>query len=162
MDGTLVDTEPYWIETEYELVEAYGGTWTDEHALRLVGNDLLDSAALHPRARRVPLGRARSSTACSTASSPASSGSVPWRPGARRLLAELNAAGVPCALVTMSWRRFVDPILAELPPGSFEAIVTGEEVTPRQAPPRALPASPPPGSASTPPTAWRSRTPTPA
>ena len=34
--------------------------------------------------------------------------------------AELNAAGVPCALVTMSWRRFVDPIVAALPPGTFD------------------------------------------
>ena len=43
MDGTLVDTEPYWIETEYALAQRHGGTWSDEHALNLVGNDLLDS-----------------------------------------------------------------------------------------------------------------------
>ena len=28
MDGTLVDTEPYWMAEEIALVEAYGGTWT--------------------------------------------------------------------------------------------------------------------------------------
>ena len=43
MDGTLVDTEPYWIEAEFALAEKYGGTWSHEHALDLVGNDLLDS-----------------------------------------------------------------------------------------------------------------------
>src|SRR4051812_50144490 len=43
MDGTLVDTEPYWIETEFELAERYGGTWTQADALNLVGNDLLHS-----------------------------------------------------------------------------------------------------------------------
>ena len=43
MDGTLVDTEPYWIETEFALAEKYGGTWSHEHAMNLVGNDLLDS-----------------------------------------------------------------------------------------------------------------------
>ena len=48
--------------------------------------------------------------------------------GARRLLRELNHAGVPCALVTMSWRRMVDPIVAALPPGSFDAVITGDEV----------------------------------
>ena len=26
MDGTLVDTEPYWIAAEYALVESFGGT----------------------------------------------------------------------------------------------------------------------------------------
>ena len=28
MDGTLVDTEPYWMDCEYALAEKYGGTWT--------------------------------------------------------------------------------------------------------------------------------------
>jgi HAD superfamily hydrolase (TIGR01509 family) len=54
--------------------------------------------------------------------------SVPWRPGARELLASLDAAGVPCALVTMSWTRFVKPILEELPDGSFAVVVTGDTV----------------------------------
>ena len=43
MDGTLVDTEPYWIEAEFELAARHGGTWSREHALNLVGQDLLDS-----------------------------------------------------------------------------------------------------------------------
>ena len=41
MDGTLVDTEPYWIERENELVREHGnGAWTDDHAHALVGFDL--------------------------------------------------------------------------------------------------------------------------
>ena len=32
MDGTLVDTEPYWMACERELVDAYGGTWTEDDA----------------------------------------------------------------------------------------------------------------------------------
>ena len=44
MDGTLVDTEPYWIAAEHEIVEEHGGTWSDEFAHQLVGNDLLVSA----------------------------------------------------------------------------------------------------------------------
>ena len=54
---------------------------------------------------------------------------MPWRPGARELLAEAVAAGVPCALVTMSYQRFVDPILAELPEGTFTEVVTGDSVS---------------------------------
>jgi HAD superfamily hydrolase (TIGR01509 family) len=54
---------------------------------------------------------------------------VPWRPGAVELLAHLEAAGVPCGLVTMSYARFVAPVLAALPQGSFAAVVTGDEVT---------------------------------
>ena len=43
MDGTLVDTEPYWIEAEFDLADKFGGTWSREHAMNLVGHDLLDS-----------------------------------------------------------------------------------------------------------------------
>ena len=46
MDGTLVDTEPYWIASEFDIVERYGnGAWSHEHGLALVGKDLRDSAA---------------------------------------------------------------------------------------------------------------------
>ena len=44
MDGTLVDTEPYWTAAEWALVEQHGGTWSDHHQQNLVGNALLASA----------------------------------------------------------------------------------------------------------------------
>ena len=44
MDGTLVDTEPYWFDIEFELVAEFGGRWTEADAHSLVGFDLLDSA----------------------------------------------------------------------------------------------------------------------
>ena len=31
-DGTLADTEPLWIEAEFELIGQLGGTWSYEHA----------------------------------------------------------------------------------------------------------------------------------
>jgi HAD superfamily hydrolase (TIGR01509 family) len=54
---------------------------------------------------------------------------VPWRPGARELLARLRELEVPCALVTMSWRRFAEPVIDALPAGSFAAVVCGDEVS---------------------------------
>jgi HAD superfamily hydrolase (TIGR01509 family) len=57
------------------------------------------------------------------------SATVPWRPGARELLKDLRSHGVPCALVTMSYQRFVTPILGELPEDSFEVVVTGDSVS---------------------------------
>jgi HAD superfamily hydrolase (TIGR01509 family) len=54
---------------------------------------------------------------------------VPWRPGAQELLAALHADGVPCALVTMSYRPLAEAIVGRLPAGSFAAVVTGDEVT---------------------------------
>ena len=43
MDGTLVDTEPYWTDAELALAERYGGTWSGEHSLEVVGFDLMDA-----------------------------------------------------------------------------------------------------------------------
>jgi HAD superfamily hydrolase (TIGR01509 family) len=129
MDGTLVDTEPYWVEVERKLVEAHGGVWSDEDAMQLVGNDLMDSGRYlqeHGGVRMEPeeivehlldgvVGYVQQS--------------VPWRPGARELLAALRAAGTPCALVTMSYERFVAPVLAALPRNSFDVVVTGDNVS---------------------------------
>ena len=129
MDGTLVDTEPYWIECEYELVEAFGGTWSDEHAHAIVGSDLLDSARYISEHGGVPLAPRQIVERLLDGVVERIRQRVPWRPGARELLAALREDGVPCALVTMSWSRFADPVVAELPAGSFDVVVTGDTVT---------------------------------
>jgi HAD superfamily hydrolase (TIGR01509 family) len=129
MDGTLVDTEPYWIEAEYALVEEYGGTWSREHALNLVGNDLLVSAEYIREHGGVPLEPALIVDRLLDGVIARVREQVPWRPGAVELLTHLQAAGVPCALVTMSYERFVAPVLAALPSRSFATVVTGDAVT---------------------------------
>jgi len=53
---------------------------------------------------------------------------IPWRPGAVELLTSLAEDGVRCGLVTMSYQRFVAPILAHLPPETFRVVVTGDQV----------------------------------
>ncbi|RJU00130.1 HAD family phosphatase [Arthrobacter frigidicola] len=127
MDGTIVDTEPYWIEAETQLVKDHGGTWSDGQASALVGQALSFSARLlqeagvdltereiidHLISRVVEKVRVE----------------VPWRPGARELLEELRSSGVPCALVTMSERLLATEIAAQLPEGTFEFLVTGDMV----------------------------------
>lgn len=134
MDGTLVDTEPYWIETEFELAERFGGTWSEEHGLALVGNDLLASGRYilrHMFAPDAPGARLTPERVVDLLLDGVVARveqAVPWRPGARELLAGLVEAGVPCALVTMSYQRFVEPILTQLPAGAFSEIVTGDKV----------------------------------
>ena len=53
---------------------------------------------------------------------------ISWRPGARELLAALVEAGVPNALVTVSWRSLAVAVVDALPEGTFAALVTGDEV----------------------------------
>ena len=128
MDGTLVDTEPYWIEAEWALAEEHGGTWSQEHALQLVGNDLLSSGRYIREHMGIDLTPEEIVDRLLDGVVARVEQRVPWCPGARELLLDLQAAGLPCALVTMSWTRFVAPILAELPDDTFAAVVTGDEV----------------------------------
>jgi HAD superfamily hydrolase (TIGR01509 family) len=129
MDGTLVDTEPYWIDVEYALVAEFGGTWSMEHALNLVGNDLLVSGEYIREHGGVDLPAAEIVERLLDGVVARMEAEVPWQPGARELLAALRAADVPCALVTMSYERFVAPMLAALPADTFATIVTGDRVT---------------------------------
>lgn len=129
MDGTLIDSEPYWIEAEEELIAAHGGTWSQEHAMNLVGNDLLDSGRYIREHAGIDLEPAEIVEELLDRVTTSMQDAVPWRPGAPELLAALVAHEVPRALVTMSYRRFVAPMLAVLPPGTFDAIVTGDAVS---------------------------------
>ncbi|QDP96766.1 HAD family phosphatase [Microlunatus elymi] len=130
-DGTLADTEPIWIAAEFELIPRLGGQWSHEHAHKLVGRSLLESAGymadvigrddLRPewivdQLLQVVIDFCRR-------------GPIPWCPGARELLESLRLAGVPCALVSASYRSLLDVIIEQLPAGSFAASVAGDEVS---------------------------------
>lgn len=127
MDGTLIDSEPYWIAAEIELAARFGVGWSHDDGLTLVGNPLMVSAAvLRDRGVDLPLetivdhliGRVTTQVR----------ERVPWHMDARGLLERVLAAGIPCALVTMSYRSLADALLERVP-DAFGAVVTGDEVT---------------------------------
>ena len=128
MDGTLVDTEPCWIAAEYALAARYGGVWSDDDALELVGSDLLDSGRYMRDRMGIDVAPEQIVAELLDAVIEEVEHDVPWRAGARELLASLRAAGVPCALVTMSYARFAAPIVGALPPGTFDVVITGDAV----------------------------------
>ncbi|GAA2484036.1 HAD family phosphatase [Terrabacter carboxydivorans] len=129
MDGTLVDTEPYWIQAEHELVAEHGGEWNDEFAHQLVGNALEVSAQLIIEKSGITLTVPEIIDALLGRVIAQVERRVPWRPGARELLLELGTLGVPSLLVTMSWRSLADMVVGRLPEGAFEHLVTGDEVS---------------------------------
>ncbi|MDO9356110.1 MAG: HAD family phosphatase [Solirubrobacteraceae bacterium] len=129
MDGTLVDTEPYWIAAEYALVESFGGTWSDEHAHSLVGSDLLVAAAYIREHGGVDLEPAEIVERMLAQVIASVKGHIPWMPNARELLRQLGEAGIPCGLVTMSWTSLAMAVVEQLPVGTFSVVVTGDSVT---------------------------------
>lgn len=127
MDGTLVDTEPYWFAAETELVGRFGGTWTHEQAISLVGSGLRDGArVLQDQGVRMTVDEIvgwQTDFVTERLVAP-----LPWRPGALALLSSLREAGVPTALVTMSIRRMAEAVAAAVPFGGFDVVVAGDDV----------------------------------
>ncbi|MET1065250.1 MAG: HAD family hydrolase, partial [Arthrobacter sp.] len=128
MDGTIVDTEPYWIEAEHALVAAHGGQWSHEKATQLVGQSLDFSAGILQEAGVLLERRDIIDTLTAHVISQVRI-SIPWRPGARELLEELHTAGIRCVLVTMSEAPLAREIVASLPRPYFDFLVTGDTVT---------------------------------
>jgi HAD superfamily hydrolase (TIGR01509 family) len=134
MDGTLIDSEPYWFDSQSELVRRFGGTWTDEDALALVGAGL-DVSGEVLRAKGVPWEVERIVDHMTDEVMDRIRTEVPWRPGARELLRAVRDAGVPTALVTMSIRRMAELVADAIPEAigidipAFDVIVSGSDVT---------------------------------
>jgi HAD superfamily hydrolase (TIGR01509 family) len=128
MDGTLVDTEPYWMAAEIALVESHGGSWTHDDAIQLVGSGLWHSARVL-QSRGVKLSEDEIISALTDRVLEQVAERVPWRAGSRELLAELRQRGIPTALVTMSIRRMAQIVADAVGFPAFGAIVAGDDVT---------------------------------
>ena len=125
MDGTLIDTEPYWMGAETELVEAHGGVWTREDGLAMVGNPMAVCAPIL-RSRGVDLPDDEIADFLNERVAAGVASGIPWQQGAQEILAALHEAGVPMALVTSSFRRLADPFAAAV--GLFDVVVGGDDV----------------------------------
>ncbi|MEV4880486.1 HAD family hydrolase [Streptomyces cyaneofuscatus] len=113
MDGTLVDTEVLWWETAREVAAGLGHRLGDADAPEVVGRAVADTAA-----HLIAVTGGDSSTLPATAAELTDSffrkvdAGAPLRPGAAALLASLEGAGVPFALVSASPRSVVDAVVA--------------------------------------------------
>lgn len=126
MDGTIVDTEPLWIAAEQRMVEDFGGLWTPEDGLRLVGKGLEESAEiLRAAGVRWDVDDIVQSLTNEVTDALHTRGAE-FRPGAVELLHSLHDAGIPMGLVTMSLRRMADAVMDMIGFDAFDVIVTGD------------------------------------
>ncbi|MFI7234507.1 HAD family hydrolase [Streptomyces cyaneofuscatus] len=113
MDGTLVDTEVLWWETAREVAAGLGHRLGDADAPEVVGRAVADTAA-----HLIEVTGGDASALPDTAAELTDSffrkvdAGAPLRPGAAALLASLEGAGVPFALVSASPRSVVDAVVA--------------------------------------------------
>lgn len=129
MDGTLLNSEPYWLNAEIRLFESLGKTWLPEHSDQLAGNSLTASIEIMRQASGVELDtEATVDYLVNSVHSQVVEGGAPWLPGALESLQLAKSLGIKTALVTSSYRKFTQAVVDAAPAGIFDAVVCGDEV----------------------------------
>jgi HAD superfamily hydrolase (TIGR01509 family) len=128
MDGTLIDSEPIWIEEETKLMRALGVDWSDEDSKHCLGGPA-DRVDGYMRARaghvhapmelsNILTGRMMERLKFETR----------FMPGAGELLTELHLAQVPLALVTASTSEIMEAVLAGIGAHHFRTAISCDHV----------------------------------
>ena len=128
MDGLLVDSEPLWFEVERTVMARLGGQWGKADQQALIGGSLDRTVSWLLAKAAVPASRddvARWLVAEMAALIGARG--LPLQPGAGPLLAGLDAASVPYALVTASSRAIMEAVL-KVTAVRFSVTICGDDV----------------------------------
>ncbi|MBB5938834.1 HAD family hydrolase [Streptomyces zagrosensis] len=128
MDGTLVDTEGVWWTAEAAIFAELGHVLDEAHRTVVVGGPMSRSASYLIEATGADIALDELITLLNTRFTELIGSTVPLLPGARGLLTELAAHGVPTALVSASHRRVIDRVLVSLGAENFALTVAGDEV----------------------------------
>jgi HAD superfamily hydrolase (TIGR01509 family) len=129
MDGTLIDSEPVWFETEVRLLAEQGFDLGPEHWEKVLGQPNEVACTYLIEVSGIPLTWRELSERIEAAMAEQLSQGLDLLPGAKELLVELQDAGVPTALVSASSRRIVDSCLGAIGADFFRHTVSGDDVT---------------------------------
>ena len=128
MDGTLIDSEPLWLKAEIEVMAEVGCHWDEQDQINCLGGPAERTERyMQERSQNIkPYGyfinrlhevmRARITN------------ELDLIPNALSLLKECKDAEIKTALVTASSRDLMTIVLKRFPPGTFDVVVSGDDV----------------------------------
>ena len=131
LDGLLVDTEVIWAESKRRLYAARGIPYSIEDHRAVLGTS--EDYTVKVFAQRFGVGEDEHEHIRDDYLGHATKlfrEGVPIRPGARELIASLHGR-VPLGLASNTRRELVEMVLEGADLGTFDAIVTGDEATPK-------------------------------
>ncbi|MFT8705520.1 HAD family hydrolase [Bifidobacterium aquikefiricola] len=131
MDGTLIDSEPYWHQAEIEIAHEHGGEWDEELGWQHSGFPVpLCAQAMidHGTQLAAPV----IVTMLIERVAQLEEERMPWIPGTVELLIELAKHGIPSILVTASPRRMAEAAVRQAPDNVFAGFVCGDDNIPKK------------------------------
>ena len=128
MDGTLIDSEPYWMNSEGAFARENNTVWTKQDGLSLVGMSLYDSSKIIKEKVGSSLEPEQIIQKLTDEVTAQLKQKVIWRPGAKELLTMLRREKIKTALVTMSMHRMAQQVVDAIGFDAFDVIVAGDDV----------------------------------
>ncbi|MEY3926369.1 MAG: hypothetical protein RIS16_320 [Actinomycetota bacterium] len=128
MDGTLVDSEPLWLEAEQQVMAEVGSTWEQSDQINCLGGPM-DKTERYMQERSgniKPFGYF--SERLNDVMDEKLKHELRLIPGALELLLDCKSAQIPMALVTASTGRQMRAVLERFPSGLFSSTVSQDDV----------------------------------
>nr|WP_125964184.1 HAD family phosphatase [Bifidobacterium dolichotidis] len=126
MDGTLIDSEPYWHDSELTIAREHGGYWDKKLAWEGSGTPIPVVAS-----RMIELGCKLDANEIGRRMIDyvykAEIKRIPWIDGVQQTLEQLRDANVPNVLVTTSTRDMAENLIKQAPQGAFVTYVCGDD-----------------------------------
>jgi len=129
MDGTLIDSEPYWLASESEFASSRNSNWGPEDGLGVIGMSLYESSKLLKARVGTDLEPQEIIDEITNGVLARLDQSIPWRPGARELLLLLRENSIKTALVTGSMHRMAKRVADAIGFDAFDLIIGGDDVS---------------------------------
>ena len=128
MDGTLVDSEPLWLQAEKQVMAEVGSTWEQSDQINCLGGPM-DKTERYMQERSgniKPFGYF--SERLNDVMDEKLKHELRLIPGALELLLDCKSAQIPMALVTASTGRQMRAVLERFPSGLFSSTVSQDDV----------------------------------
>lgn len=132
MDGTMIDTEKFWVQSEAETAQKYGKVMPHELSIELIGVSVAHSGQVIVDALGLDITVDEFvEDMINNVVRHMLSDELIWRPGAKELLKYANENKIPIVLVTSSYTRlasiFVDKA-KEVDGKGFDFYIAGDKV----------------------------------
>ena len=128
MDGTLINSEPLWLQAEIEIMSELGCHWDQQDQINCLGGPMERTEKyMQQRSNNMkPFGYFERKL--DELMEYKLSNELELIPNARELLEDCKASGIKIALVTASNGRQMRSVLSRFPKGFFDAAVSRDDV----------------------------------